>query len=371
MTNAANVARSLAAEVAFRKRLEELGAELLEPQWLGSSKRHHVRCRSGHDCHPMPSNLLSGQGPCRTCAGQDPAVAAAAFRARLDAMGATLLDTEWRGSQRKYWARCNAGHDCYPMPNSVQQGRGICRTCAGNDPAAAEAGFRARLAELGATLLEPTWLGVGRPHRARCAAGHECSPRPNDVQQGHGICLTCAGKDPVATEARFRQRLAELGAVPLYTTWLGVSRGHHVRCRNGHTCYPWPSCVNAGQGVCFVCGHSGEWDIFYVVTSGDGVKFGVTGGSPRQRLAAHAREGYTEVVRLVTGLPGTVAPDTERAVKSALAAAGAKPVRGKEYFDRAALALILDVADSWLGVAGTQASPEVAREWVQGTLFAA
>jgi hypothetical protein len=319
----------------------------------------------------MPSNLLAGQGPCRTCVGQDSAVVAAAFRARLDAMGATLLEPEWLGNQRKHHVRCNAGHDCYPMPNSVQQGHGICRACARTDPAAAETAFRARLAELGAELLEPVWLGVMRSHRVRCAAGHDCSPRPNDVQQGNGICLMCAGKHPAPAEARFRQRLTELGAFPLYTTWLGVSRGHHVRCRNGHDCYPWPGCVNAGQGVCFACGHSGEWDAFYVVTSDAGVKFGVTSGRPRQRLRAHARQGYTEIVRLVTGLPGTVAPDAERAVKAALALAGEKPLRGKEYFGRSALALILDVADSWIGAAGSQASTEVAREWVQETLFVA
>jgi hypothetical protein len=85
-----------------------------------------------------------------------------------------------------------------------------------------------------------------------------------------------------------------------------------------------------------------------VVTSPLVVKFGVTSGDPRQRLGAHARDGYTEVVRLVTGLPGTVAPDVERAAKTALAQAGEKPIRGKEYFDISCLAVVLDVADSWL-----------------------
>jgi hypothetical protein len=339
---------SLAAEAAFRERLEELGAELLEPEWLGSGKRHYVRCRAGHDCYPMPSNLRSGQGPCRTCAGQDSAVVAEAFRGRLDALGATLLEPEWLGNQRKHHVRCSAGHDCYPRPNDVQQRGGICRICSGCDSATAEAAFNARLAELGAVLLEPVWLGVMRSHRVRCASGHDCSPRPNDVQQGHGICLTCAGKDPAVAEARFRQQLTEVRAIPLYAMWLGVSRGHHVRCRNGHDCYPWPGSVNAGQGVCFTCAYSGEWDAFYVVTSATGVKFGVTSGSPRKRLGDHARQGYTEVVRLVTGLPGTVAPDAERAVKAALALAGEKPVHGKEYFDISCLALILDVVAGWL-----------------------
>jgi hypothetical protein len=45
------------------------------------------------------------------------------------------------------------------------------------DSIKAEATFRARLAELGATLLEPIWRGNGTPHRVRCSAGHDCTPR--------------------------------------------------------------------------------------------------------------------------------------------------------------------------------------------------
>ena len=78
------------------------------------------------------------------------------------------------------------------------------------------------------------------------------------------------------------------------------------------------------------------------------VKFGVTSGDARPRLADHRVDGYRAVVRLLTGLPDGAAPDTERAVKAALAMAGEKPVRGTEYFDASCLALILDVADSWL-----------------------
>ena len=367
------------AEAAFRQRLIELGAELLEPAWRGSGRKHHVRCRAGHDCYPMPSNVRRGQGLCRACAGQDTNVAAAAFRVRLDVLGAVLLEPDgWLGSTHKHHVRCSAGHDCYPTPGHLQQGGNLCRLCAGlapdcgrRAPVAADAAFRVRLAELGAELLESTWLGAMRPHRVRCAAGHDCAPRPNDVQQGHGICLTCAGKDPADSEARFRHRLTELGA-ELLEPYTRSMAPHHVRCRNGHDCYPQPASVNAGQGVCFACGHSGEWDAFYVVTSADGVKFGVTSGRPRQRLRAHARQGYTEVVRLVTGLPGTVAPDTERAVKQALALAGERPVRGKEYFDLSCLALVLDVADSWLDTANARVIDNAtATIWLQEALFVA
>lgn len=77
----------------------------------------------------------------------------------------------------------------------------------------------------------------------------------------------------------------------------------------------------------------------------------------------------------MTGLTGTVALDAENAVKSALALAGEKPVRGREYFDFSCLALILDVADSWLGAADRRAetieNAAVTTVWLQHELFAA
>jgi hypothetical protein len=63
-------------------------------------------------------------------------------------------------------------------------------------------------------------------------------------------------------------------------------------------------------------------------------------------------------------------------MKTTLAMAGEKPVRGLEYFDISCLALILDVADSWLTAPFAEAPPVVeslrtVRQWAQGELFAA
>jgi hypothetical protein len=90
--------------------------------------------------------------------------------------------------------------------------------------------------------------------------------------------------------------------------------------------------------------------VLYVVahSSDPRVKFGITSGDPGGRLGVHRRNGYTSVIRVVTGLPGTLAPETETAILSALRDAGERPVRGREYFDISCLPLILDVADGWL-----------------------
>ena len=272
--------------------------------------------------------------------------------------------------------RCAAGHECKPVPGRVIAGVGICRTCTGQNPAVAEAQFRERLAELGAELLEPYINSVTR-HHVLCAGGHDLYLRPGTVQAarviGRVICVICAGKGPGVAEAAFRARLAELGATLLEPEWLGTSRPHRVRCAQGHLCRPTPGNVSQGHGVCRFCAGS-EWDAFYVVTGGGVVKFGITTGEGRPRLLKHAAEGYAEVVRLVTSLPGSVALDTENAVKSALALAGEKPLQGREYFDGSCLALILDVADSWLAAAEVPAeiiSTALPCAWAQDGLFAA
>src|ERR1039457_3140481 len=105
---------SLAAEAAFRARLEELGVTLLDQEWRGNASRYRARCAAGHECFPNPTKIRARQGPCLTCAGQNPAIVAAAFRARLAELGATLLEPEWLGAMRKHHVQCKAGHDCYP-----------------------------------------------------------------------------------------------------------------------------------------------------------------------------------------------------------------------------------------------------------------
>jgi hypothetical protein len=155
--------------------------------------------------------------------------------------------------------------------------------CAGSDPATAETAFRAALAAAGAELLEPQWLGNSRPHRVRCAAGHECTPTPSNVHGGAGICRWCASK---------------------------------------------------------------VWDVFYVVREPNTgrLKFGITSGDPRPRLGIHRRDGYRERVLVLEGLPGTLAPEIERKARAALALAGIKPLRGREYYERGALVLVLNCA---------------------------
>lgn len=343
--------RSLRAEAAFRARLAELGATLLEPVWLGNRTPHRVRCVAGHDCTPSPGNAMHA-GICRQCVGDDSKAAEGRFRACLAELGATLTEPSWLGAHTAHRALCPFGHECtYTPVGLLGRGHG-CQECALSrrnvaKQARAEEEFRSKLAELGATLLEPRWLGSLAPHRIVCAEGHESTPRPASLQQGNGVCRSCAGTDPRIAEAAFRARLTELGATLLEPEWLGSAAPHRVRCVAGHECRPTPSNTRV-WGVCLRC-RGWDSDAFYVLTDEDTavLKFGITTGDGRQRLGRHASAGFTTVHRFLTDFPEGVAPALERDVLSTLRLAGERPVRGREYFPASVLALVLDIVDNY------------------------
>lgn len=340
----------MAAEARFRQMVADAGGTVVEPRWLGVMAPHRVRCAAGHLVTPRPNSVRTPGRFCRICAGQDPARAADAFRARVAALGGVVLEPSWLGNGQPHRVRCREGHECRPTPGNVSRGQGICPTCAGHHSEVTRHAFYARVAELGGEILEPSWLGVDRPHRVRCAQGHLSTPRPSGVVRGHGVCRACAGRDPVAAEARFRARIAELGGTVLEAGWRGNGKPHRVRCPRGHTTCVRPDHLASGNGMCRYC-DGRAWDVFYLVAdrTAHRLKFGITSGDPRPRLTDHAHDGYRETLLLLRGLPAGAALTMERAVRKALRQAGERPIRGHEHFDIGVEALVRDVVESMAG----------------------
>jgi hypothetical protein len=350
--------KSRPVEEAFRRRVVELGGRVIG-NYAGANTPVDCVCAEGHTCRPRPANLQRGQGLCRTCAGRlrraglTPTDAEAAFRARVTEIGGQVLG-KYAGAGTPVDCVCAAGHSCRPKPSKVQQGRGICRVCAGKDPAAAEGAFRARVAELGGRVVGE-YVSVAIPIACVCVNGHPCQPRPADLKRGQGMCRTCAGLCPVAAERAFRDAVSAQGGL-VVGAYVDSGTPVPVICRLGHACAPNPSNVQRGQGVCHTC-RGKVWDAFYVVANPvtNRLKFGITSGSPRHRLTTHRRTGYVEAVRVLPDLADARA--LEGHILNTLRDAGVPAAHGREYFDLGALALVLDVVDGWnrddqAGVAG-------------------
>lgn len=337
---------SIAAEAAFRARVAELGGRVVEPEWLGASAAHRVVCREGHESTPRPANLAR-QGICRICSGLDPSSGEQSFRARVAELGGQILEPSWLGSKVRHRVICANGHEVRALPNSVQQGQGLCYICAGSDPVTAERKFREHVAARGGHVVEPTWMGTKFRHRVRCAAGHDNMILPSDLyRDNRTLCARCSGKCAEASEEKFRARVTELGGRVVEPHWLGTHERHRVICRAGHCVTVTPMSVLAGRGICRKCNNR-VWDIFYVVVNEveHRVKFGVTTNDSRPRLKTHRENGYGTVVKVITDL--RTAAGLEQQVSATLRAANLSPVQGFEYYDISALPVILDVADHW------------------------
>lgn len=340
-------ADSIAAEAAFRARVAQLGGEVIEPEWLGSSKPHRVRCGQGHLCRPRPNDVHGGQGICRACSGVLPDVAEAAFRARIAELGGQVVG-EYRNTATPVDCICPAEHPCSPRPNSIQQGRGMCFDCSGRNPAVAEVAFRARVAELGGQVIGK-YASEDTPADCLCPVGHPCRPTPSYLRKQKGMCPVCAQNDPDTAERTFYARVGALGG-RVVGPYVNSMTFVECICPQGHRCRPRPNSVQQGQGICGAC-RGAAWDVLYVVTSPTlgRVKFGVTSGDARARLADHRRAGYPEVIRVLPGLDDAHA--LERHIRVTLRAADITPAQGREYFHIDALALVLDVVDGWTSAA--------------------
>jgi hypothetical protein len=329
----------------FRTRVEELGGAVVEPAWKGSGTPHAVRCKEGHTNHPTPNRVMQGVGICRTCAGRDPRAAEQRLVARLEEFGAAMLDS-YRGMLPRTRFRCAEGHEFVSIPAELMQAKNICRVCAGRDAASLLAAFRGNVEAQGGTLLETAWLGVHEPHEIVCAEGHRRHVKPSKIGQGRPICAACSGYTPEVLAARFSEVVEALGGT-LLEPYRGAIQPHRIVCSKGHLCTPTPHSLLAGGGLCRFC-RGKAWDAFYVVQDdlNDVIKFGITSGDPRPRLGNHERDGFDRVVRVHTSLPGDTAPWLERAIISALRDTREEPVRGREYYHVRALPLVLDLVDN-------------------------
>jgi hypothetical protein len=332
----------------FYERVGELKGRVVESEWLGMKVEHRVICADGHEIRVCPEHLRRRVGMCVICAGRAPGDAERRFRARVSELGGQVIEPTWLGSTKPHRIICPEGHEGRPYPSNVKRGEGICIVCSGRDPVTAERRFRKRLDELGITLLEPRYLGASTPHRAICAKGHGCRPNPNQLTGGGGGCAACGGRDTATAERSFRARIAKLGG-KLHSDyeWKGSFARYLISCPEGHEVAVMPTSIAQGAYLCRKC-LGKVWDVFYVVSDPTKrrVKFGITSSGGKKRIATHRAAGYGEVIRFMPNRPD--ADRLEANVIATLADARIEPVSGREHFDMSALPVILDIADHWI-----------------------
>jgi hypothetical protein len=91
--------------------------------------------------------------------------------------------------------------------------------------------------------IEKGWRGSvkGKYKGARvkvecvCPEGHMCYPMPSNIQRGRGMCLKCAGQCPEQAESNFRETITEKGGRAI-GDYKGSDEKVECMCPKGHTC---------------------------------------------------------------------------------------------------------------------------------------
>ena len=109
------------------------------------------------------------------------------FYKRIDDLGGEVIG-EYKGSGTQVDCICSNDHPCNPNPNNINNG--LCKICAGNDSETAKHNFYDNIKKLGGTVIGK-YKKSDIPVDCRCKEGHNCNPRPSDIQQGHGMCKSC------------------------------------------------------------------------------------------------------------------------------------------------------------------------------------
>jgi hypothetical protein len=334
--------------------VEARGWTLLEPEYLGASKGHLVRCASEHEFPVSPHTLRAGYG--NNCGDCVAIALLEALRVIVEADGAVLLAQVWTTAKAQYLCVCKNGHMTPPNANNIKTMRRVpWLDCSGHSPVMAAGGFIFQVESQEAEVLG-VYVNNSTPVDVRCVFGHVRPVLPSNTQQRGFRCSACAGRDPDLAFADFKARLARLPIPitldPSETGWHLNQQTYQAHCAESHPCLPMPNRIKNGRGGCDICANKYS-DVFYVVTGPNGLKFGITSGDPRSRLNDHKRisgGGYDTTVRLWTGLrPFGRAREVELDLKDALAGRCHHALPGtKEYFLAASLPLVLRVLDKAL-----------------------
>jgi very-short-patch-repair endonuclease len=119
--------KKIDSEKRFRSRIAELKGEVIGP-FINSKSSIACVCEFNHRCKPAPTNILRGQGMCKMCARNDASASEETFRKLVSEMKGVVIGS-YVNNFTPVECLCLNGHACYPHPQSVNVGNGICRHC--------------------------------------------------------------------------------------------------------------------------------------------------------------------------------------------------------------------------------------------------
>jgi hypothetical protein len=236
----------------FYKRIDDLGGEVIG-EYKGSGTQVDCICSNDHPCNPNPNNINNGHGMCKICAGNDSETAKHNFYTNIKKLGGTVIG-KYKGKDIPVDCICPEGHNCHSYPSGIRDGGGMCSICSGCDSETAKQNFYTNIKKLGGTVIGK-YKGSSTPVHCICSNDHLCNPDPNHIQQGRGMCGICAGNDSETAKQNFYDNIKFLGGTVI-GKYKKSDIPVDCRCKEGHNCNPRPSDIQQGHGMCKSCCNS-------------------------------------------------------------------------------------------------------------------
>jgi hypothetical protein len=189
----------------MQKAARERGGKCLSSYYVPEQKLLW-ECADGHRWRALGTAVRYGRW-CAQCAGlASPTIED--LQALAADLGGECLSTRYRGTHRKLWWQCGAGHTFRAAPSSVKAGR-FCPECRPRKPGTI-AELKAIAAERGGKCLSRRYVNAHTHVEWSCSAGHRWRAVPASVKSGTW-CPQCARRGgarsaKLSLEARARRQ---------------------------------------------------------------------------------------------------------------------------------------------------------------------
>jgi hypothetical protein len=177
------------AEIRFRNNIEKLRGVVIG-EYKNCMSIVECTCVEGHQCFIKPNQVQQGYGICRICAGNDPEIAMKKFHDNIEQLGGIVIG-EYIGAHMKVECKCINGHTCFPNPSSIRSGNGMCKICSKKDFETAKKNFHDNIEKLGYIIIGE-YKGKDKKIECICTEGHQCFIIPNGFRDKGNACSRCS-----------------------------------------------------------------------------------------------------------------------------------------------------------------------------------
>lgn len=185
-----NVNSKESGELKFLEYVTKIGGTLLE--YNGRHKRSKCICIEGHKCKPYPKNVYRSKNGniCKICSKCDSNVTKANFIRAIDALKGKVVG-KYVNTKTGVDCICKNNHVCCPTPNDIIYGnQGMCIKCAKNCPEQSAINFTDNIKKLEGEVIGE-YVDAHTSVKCKCKNGHICYPNPNNIRSGQGMCVVC------------------------------------------------------------------------------------------------------------------------------------------------------------------------------------